>query len=279
MGFVDVNALFCATDLVKPEISHFVAQFMNWLYGLIGNYGWTVVVFTLVLKLVLSPLDIWQKVAMHKNNRAMKRMKPQIEKLQKQYAHDKQMFQQKQLALYKQEGYSMFGTCLPMIVTIVVFFIIFAGFNSMATYRVQMDYYEIANVYETTVDEMIASDNTLTRESEVVVEAAEQAVLDYYGEHRHQWLWVKNVFVGDNWSSVFPSYEEFTNTGMGGLGVSRDWVGETSNQYEKYTNVIRNHPDYQGWNGYLIMPVLTVLVTLASQVLMRQMTQVFLQEL
>ena len=274
MGFVtNLGAMLCATDLELPQIDHFIAQFMNWLYGLIGNYGWTVVVFTLILKLVLSPLDIWQKLSMHKNNRAMKRMKPQIEKLQKQYAHDKQMFQQKQLQLYKQEGYSMFGSCLPMIVTIVVFFIVFAGFNSMATYRVKMDYYEIATVYETTVDEMVADESTdYEMDSPEVIAAAEQAVLDYYSEHRHQWLWIKNVFVGDNWSSIFPSYEEFTNQGLGGLGVGRDWVGELEDSYHKYTDVIRNHPDYQGWNGYLIMPVLTVLVTLASQLLMRQMT-------
>lgn len=273
MGFVaNIDALACATDLVKPEITHFIAEFMNLLYGWIGNYGWTVVVFTLILKIVLSPLDIWQKVAMHKNNRAMKRMKPQIEKLQKQYANNKQMFQQKQLQLYKQEGYSLFGSCLPMIVTIVVFFIVFAGFNSMATYRVQMDYYEIATVYEDKVDEMITENPELTSESEEVIDAAEEAVLDYYNEHNHKWLWINNVFVGDNWSARFPSYEDFTNTGLGGLGVSRDWVGQTTNEYDKYTAVIRNDEAYQGWNGYLIMPVLTILVTLGSQLLMRQMT-------
>lgn len=273
MGFIaNLDAIVCATDLVKPEITHFVAEFMNLLYGWIGNYGWTVVVFTLILKVVLSPLDIWQKVVMHKNNRAMKRMKPQIEKLQKQYANDKQTFQTKQLQLYKQEGYSMMGSCLPMIVTLVVFFIVFAGFNSMATYRVQMDIYEIATVYEAKVDEMKAEDSTLTSESPEVIEAAEQAVLEYYNEHRHEWLWVRNVFMGDNWSSVFPSYEEFTGTGMGSLGVSTEWIGDTTNTYDKYTSVIRNHPDYQGWNGYLIMPVLTILVTLGSQFLMRQQT-------
>ncbi len=271
MGFM-TDALICAVP-AEPELTHFIAQFMNLLYGWIGNYGWTVVVFTLIIKLVLSPLDIWQKVAMHKNNRAMKRMKPQIAKLQKQYAHDKQMFQTKQLQLYKQEGYSMFGSCLPMIVTIVVFFIVFAGFNNMATYRVQMDYYEIATVYENTVDEMVdASNGTLTAESDEVVEAAEQAVLEYYNEHQPKWLWISNVFVGDNWSAKFPTYSDFTNAGIGGLGVSKEWVGETTNDFDKYTSVIRNNEAYQGWNGYLILPVLTILITLGSQLLMRQMT-------
>ncbi len=280
MGFItNASALIGAIPEV-PKIDHFIAQFMNLLYGWIGNYGWTVVIFTLIIKIVLSPLDIWQKSVMHKNSRAMKRMQPQIAKLQKQYAHDKQMFQTKQLQLYKQEGYSMLGSCLPLIVTLVVFFIVFAGFNSMATYRVKMDYYEIATVYETTyeakVDEMIENDNTLMRDSDTVkaaaTAAADEAVVEYYSEHRPQWLWIKNVFVGDNWSSIFPSYEEFTNTGLGGLGVGREWVGDYTNDYNKYTAAIRNHPDNQGWNGYLIMPILTVLITLGSQFMMRQQT-------
>ncbi len=271
MGFITNAGVLLAQVPKEPTINHFIAQFINLLYGWIGNYGWTVVVFTLILKLALSPLDIWQKSVMHKNSRAMKRMQPQIAKLQKQYANDKQMFQTKQLQLYKKEGYSMLGSCLPLIVTLVVFFIVFAGFNEMATYSVKRDYYEIATVYERTVNEKIEeSGHTLNRDSEEVVKAAQEAVLETYD--RPGWLWVKNVFVGDNWSSPFPSYEEFTNAGLGGLGVDKEFVGGTKNDYETYTGIIRAQQENQGWNGYLILPILTVLLTLGSQFVMRQQT-------
>ena len=267
MGFItNAGVLLAAVPEKVPTINHFIAQFINLLYGWIGNYGWTVVVFTLILKIVLSPLDIWQKSVMHKNSRAMKRMQPQIAKLQKQYAHDKQMFQTKQLQLYKKEGYSMLGSCLPLIVTLVVFFIVFAGFNEMATYRVKMDYYEIATVYEETKAEVKLNGG----DDNEAIAAAEQAVLDSY--KRPEWLWVKNVFVGDNWNSPFPSYQEFTNVGLGGLGVNQEFVGGTTNDYETYTSVIRAQEENKGWNGYLILPILTVLITLGSQFVMRQQT-------
>lgn len=329
MGIIEsLGSMFL---LAEPEISHFIAHFIDWLNGIIGNYGWTVVVFTIILKLVLSPLDIWQKSVMHKNARAMERMKPQIAKLQKQYANNKEMFQQQQLKLYKKEGYSMMGSCLPMIITLVVFFIVFAGFNSMATYMVQMDYYNIYNTYETkynavydpiyeteykkeweefekqmadenspvgsyekiyidAYNEAVAGAKTPEKAQELAETAvknkivekasttakkpakkeAEQAVFDSYKPN--DWLWVKNVFVGDNWKNPIPTYEEFVSNGIDGLRVPQDWVGNDANDYNNKTQILRTNPNYQGWNGYLIMPVLTVLVSIGAQMLMKQPT-------
>ena len=88
------------------EVNHFIAKFINKLYEGIGNIGWTVVAFTVILKLILSPLDIWQKMITRKNAKIMERMKPQLEVLKAKYGDDKQKFQQEQMALYKREKYS-----------------------------------------------------------------------------------------------------------------------------------------------------------------------------
>lgn len=60
-----------------------IAEGVMWLIDAlnkgIGNYGVAVICFTLILKLAMSPFDVWQKVVMTKNNRAMERMKPQLE--------------------------------------------------------------------------------------------------------------------------------------------------------------------------------------------------------
>ena len=64
------------------EPSHFMAKLMLKINEGIGggtaSFGWTVIVFTIVLRLILSPLDIWQKVIARKNSKAMERMKPQL---------------------------------------------------------------------------------------------------------------------------------------------------------------------------------------------------------
>ena len=78
----------------------------------------------------------------------MERMKPQLEILQAKYGDDKQKFQQEQMALYKREKYSTFGACLPTIVTLVVFFVIFAGFREMVGWKVASDYQDCYRVYD-----------------------------------------------------------------------------------------------------------------------------------
>ncbi|MDR2634670.1 MAG: membrane protein insertase YidC [Clostridiales bacterium] len=134
------------------EPGNIIARFLIILDEAIGSFGWTVVVFTLILKTALSPLDFWQKNVMRKNAQAMKRMQPKLEKLQKQYANNREMLQQKQMALYKEEGYKMIGACLPMIVTLVIFIVIFQGFNKMVNYQNAQAYVNANIVFSAVVD-------------------------------------------------------------------------------------------------------------------------------
>lgn len=261
MGIIaNVGALATMTEPVNSGI---VAQFIELLFSWIGNYGWTVVVFTLMLKLVLSPLDFWQKHVMHKNMRAMDRLKPQMEKLQKQYAGNKQRFQQEQMKLYKKEGYSMWGACLPMIITIVVFFFVFSQFNGMATYMVKRDIYEMEKVYETTIEQEENSGKTHDK----AVSIAQDKVADWYeSEGKDSFLWIKNVFMPDNWSNSIPTYQDIIGT----LRIPASEINEGT--YTSMTAKLRLKPENQGWNGLLILPVLTIAVSFLTQLVTKQQT-------
>ena len=141
------------------EPTHFMAKFMltlnNAIEGGKGSFGWTVVVFTIILRLILSPLDIWQKVIGRKNGKAMERMRPQLEALQAKYGDDKQRLQQEQMALYKKEKYSTMGMCLPTIITMVVFFVVFAGFRQMVGYQFAKDYRASLNTFNESIQSQI----------------------------------------------------------------------------------------------------------------------------
>ena len=50
----------------EPQLTNIVGKLIYWMYEWIGSFGWTVVVFTIFLKILLSPLDIWQKHTMLK---------------------------------------------------------------------------------------------------------------------------------------------------------------------------------------------------------------------
>ena len=95
-----------------------------------GNVGLGIILFTLILKLITLPLDIYSKASMRKNSLKMEKMRPQLEKLQKQYQNDQRMYNAKMMELYKKNGYSMFGACLPMIVTLVIFMVVLGAFSS-----------------------------------------------------------------------------------------------------------------------------------------------------
>ena len=99
------------------------------------TFGVTVIVFTIILRLILSPLDIWQKISQRKQSKAMRRLQPKLAKLQKQYANQPQLLRQKQAELQKQEKLHPFASCLPLIVTMVVFFVVFAGFRDLVAYK------------------------------------------------------------------------------------------------------------------------------------------------
>ena len=291
------NSYSVAGETVS-EPTHFMAKFMiiinNALGGGIASFGWTVVLFTVVLRLILSPLDIWQKVIARKNNKAMERMKPQLEALQARYADDKQRLQQEQMALYKKEKYSTMGMCLPTIVTFVVFFVVFAGFRQMVGYQFAKDYKECVKAYNASISEQIEQnkdkafiidngdgkwdidDIAKTQEGadfyKSAKENAQQKVYEvYYSEDQktiRSFLWIKNIFVSDNWAQAVPDFA--TVTGQKGMATSK-LTGITIDEYNDVMAKVLGTGGYgKGgkWNGLLILPVLSIALSLLSTVLM-----------
>lgn len=276
------------------EPTHFMAKFMitinNALGGGVASFGWTVVLFTVILRLILSPLDIWQKVISRRNNKAMERMKPQLEALQARYADDKQRLQQEQMALYKKEKYSTMGMCLPTIVTFVVFFVVFAGFRQMVGYQFAKDYKECVKAYNTSIAEQIEAnkdadyiedngdgkwdidDIKKTQEGKnFYTEAqknAQQAVYNvYYSEDQvtiRSFLWIKNIFVSDNWAQAVPDFA--TVTGQKGMATSK-LTGITIDEYNDVMADVLGTGGYGKdgkWNGLLILPILSIALSFLS---------------
>lgn len=275
------------------EPTHFMAKFMitiNNALGGVASFGWTVVLFTVILRLILSPLDIWQKVISRRNNKAMERMKPQLEALQARYADDKQRLQQEQMALYKKEKYSTMGMCLPTIVTFVVFFVVFAGFRQMVGYQFAKDYKECVKAYNTSIAEQIEAnkdadyivdngdgkwdiDDVAKTESGADFYAAakknaQQAVYNvYYSEDQvtiRSFLWIKNIFVSDNWAQAVPDFA--TVTGQKGMATSK-LTGITIDEYNDVMADVLGTGGYGKdgkWNGLLILPILSIALSFLS---------------
>lgn len=125
-------------------------------HGGIHNYAWAVIVFTLVLKLVLLPLDFLNKWITQKNTRIQAVIQPELAKLQKQYGANKQVLNQKTMELYKKNNYNVTGSCIIMLVnlalTMFIFITLFSGLNSMAAYKNAKQYNEIQKSYYSAAD-------------------------------------------------------------------------------------------------------------------------------
>lgn len=100
------------TIIAKPMF-----QFMTWLYTLLGNWGWTIVVLTLLIKLVFYPLS----AASYRSMAKMKLVTPRMKALRDKFGSDKAKLNAAMMEMYRTEKINPLGGCLPMVVQIPVF--------------------------------------------------------------------------------------------------------------------------------------------------------------
>ena len=91
------------------------------LHGYTGNFGLAIILLTLGLNLITFPLTQKSYVSMQK----VRKFKPQIDELQKKYGHDRALLGTKQMELYKQEGVNPLAGCLPMLITMPIWFALY----------------------------------------------------------------------------------------------------------------------------------------------------------
>ena len=103
--------------LAKP-----IGWLLTWMYDMIGNYGITLVILTLIIKLALYPLYAKQI----KSTANMSSVQPKMQEIQRKYANDREMMNAKMAELYKEENVNPASRCLPMIVQMIVIFGLFA---------------------------------------------------------------------------------------------------------------------------------------------------------
>ncbi len=99
---------------------NFIAQCLAFLirplYHFIGNYGWTLIVFTVLIKLLTLPLGIKAQ----KSTAKIQQIQPLVEEINRKYKNDKQKASEELSKLYQKHGANPMGGCLPMIVQLVV---------------------------------------------------------------------------------------------------------------------------------------------------------------
>ena len=237
-------------------MNDFLVAILNGINSVIHNYGWSMVVFTLLIKLLLLPLDYKSRKSM----RRMTKLQPQIAKLQKKYANDKEKLNQKSAELYRREGVNPMSGCLPLLVSMAILWIMFAAMRTVA--------------------------NT---------EMASQALnlLTTGTQANESWLWIKNIWMPDSpfnpviadnanlrmipadiWAKVFVSLDPASVTALAQYGIDAATISgetvfaalQTLPVYAEETQLWATMPQlnllivnlsiYAHNNGWFILPIL-----------------------
>lgn len=134
---------------------------INWIQGGVGNLGWTILILTLLVKVVTSPLDFMVKYTTKKQTLVQQKCGPQIAKLKKKYGNNEQMIRTQTTAIYKREGLKMGTGCLVMIVNLIltctIFFSFYGTLKRVSAYEAINQYEIIENTYEQKYYESMAS--------------------------------------------------------------------------------------------------------------------------
>jgi len=104
------------TFIAKP-----LFKILQWFHDFVGNWGWSIVLLTLLIKLLLFPLSYKGMMSMQK----LKDLAPKMKEIKERYGKDPQKMNMKMMELYKEHGANPMGGCLPMILQIPIFFAIY----------------------------------------------------------------------------------------------------------------------------------------------------------
>ena len=117
---------------------------MEWLYQLTSNYGVSLILFSLIVKLLMLYPSAKGKKGMMK----MTRLNPQLKKLEAKYGDDKEAYQRAMMELYKAEGVNPSGGCLWTLLPLLIIFPLYAVVRQPMTYLLHLNADQVAKILE-----------------------------------------------------------------------------------------------------------------------------------
>ncbi|MBS7262740.1 MAG: YidC/Oxa1 family membrane protein insertase [Eubacteriales bacterium] len=236
-------------------ITNFFVGAMDWVAGLVGSYGWTVVIVTIILRLILSPLDYKTRKDTRRQQKMMALMRPELDVIEKKYKDNPTKLNKKRQEIYEKYKFNpmsmMSGCILPMILQFGLLILFFDAFRSLM-YRESFK-----------MIELLSAGQPFETEG---------------------WLWVRNVWQPDTTSaSIIPNMNSMYTAIQNAFQKNSSWasdyittfkdaygdnaVREFALAYEAlYTNATGAVGSVfpSGPNGYYILPILAGATTLLN---------------
>ncbi len=257
MEMLNLNTIL-ASDLWTILISAFSK--------VIVNYGWTIILFTIALKLVLSPLDIFQRISSQKQSKHMSAMQPELNALQAKYGNNKEKLNQEQAKLYKKYNINVGGMCLsmfiPLLVTLIVFGTLYGSLRSFGEDKLYESYAKLDATYQAAVVEADNIFDITTQKTEYDQYIYDEVANVYeVQQEQNSWLWVKNVWKGDTKVSQMVDFDDYAKY--------KKLKGEDKEaakvRYDEISEIVET--ENPGQNGYFILLILAGAISFLTQLL------------
>jgi len=226
-------------------IQGFFLSILSWIYNGVGVYALAIILFVVIIKIVLLPLDFGNRYFQKMNAIKMADMKPEQERLQQQHAGDPVAYNRARQQLMAKHSHGMMGFCLFMLLSvglsILVFWSVFQALGSMSGFNANRQFIELRGVVQTefqvvsddiaarrasyqalynsntiTAEQLATSLNGLNEEfAERTSEIAEDntdALIYLYNETRVSFLWIHNMWQSDAfWTRRNLTSDQFYN--------------------------------------------------------------------
>ena len=118
-------------SFVRPINKWIIMPVFTFFSGIVGNLGWAILLLTLFIRLVTSPLTY----SSYKSGAKMKVLRPELDEIKKKTGSDQQAFAMEQMKLFREAGVNPLGGCIPALLQIPIFFALFSFFNSNIALR------------------------------------------------------------------------------------------------------------------------------------------------
>ena len=109
---------------------------MDWCYGFLMNYGWAILLFTLISKIILLPISVW----VQKNSIKMVEIQPAVNRIKAKYYGDADTIAEEQAKMYKEKGYHPMASLVPLFLQIVILMGVVAVIRARIAGGVKMDF-------------------------------------------------------------------------------------------------------------------------------------------
>lgn len=132
-AIVDFGSFFGLKFIIRPIAEYVMLPLFNFLHGFIPNYGFVIIVFSLIIKIAVYPLTKKSYQSMKK----MQLLQPKITELKEKYKDDSQKLNNETMKLYRTYGVNPAGGCLPMLLQMPIFIALWGLFRTAIELRQQ----------------------------------------------------------------------------------------------------------------------------------------------